>query len=708
MKTYTSTFGIILLGLIITLIICCKKESPKVEPTVTLTTATNITANSTTSGGSVTADGGDQVTARGVCWSSTNATPTTSDNKTTDGTGTGFFSSSLSGLTQGTTYNIRAYATNSVGTGYSSATSFKTLALAPTLTTTDLSAVTATSFNSGGNITNDGGSPVTARGDCWSSNQNPTFSDSKTSDGTGTGIFTSSVTGLAAGTTYYARAYATNSIGTTYGNQLTSKTSAVVPTLTTTVASSITSTTATSGGNITSDGGGAISIRGVCWGTTASPTTTGSKTSDNTGTGSFTSSITGLTANTTYYVRAYATNSAGTAYGSEISFKTSAKLPTLTTTAVTAITNTTASSGGNVTNDGGATISARGVCWSTSQNPTTTDNKTADATGTGVFTSSITGLTANTTYYIRAYASNSAGTAYGNQVSATTTNTPTGLADVYYGKVAVGGSFMPTAEYIKANFNRASGEVGGYPIPKKYQFDTTPGQYIYFVYKDSPSGVGYGYRAINWVRVPGACGSSQIAGYGVGSVYSYKQIDPPTTQILCAGTFFVQYYGKIDIDGTIYRVWKSGLANVDPVVEVFSIPDNPSGLADVYYGISTDTQVTADYILTNFTKTTGPVGTPTGKQYTFGDTFNTYRFWAIPDLPNTGERVIANLTTSDGLAVIGLQPGGTFYTYYQNNPTPPSQSIQYGKLDINGITYRLYRTTLKYTSTTTQFRVYSF
>jgi len=415
MKTNSKCFALLLSTLLLPLLFNCKKE--KVIPTVTLTAVTNITAISATSGGSITADGGVPVTARGVCWSSTNATPTASDNKTSDGIGSGSFSSSMSGLTQGTTYNIRAYATNSVGTGYSSASSFKSLALAPTLTTTDFSAVTATSFNSGGNITNDGGSPVTARGVCWGINQNPTVTDNKTSDGTGTGIFTSSVAGLTPGTTYYIRAYSTNSIGTSYGNQISTKTSATIPTLTTTAASSITSTTATSGGNITSDGGGAITARGICWSTSTNPTITDSKTTDGTGTGSFTSSLASLSAGTKYYVRAYATNSTGTAYGSEISFIALANLPTVTTTSATSITATSAISGGNITSDGGGAITARGVCWTFSTGPTISNNKTSDSSGTGVFTSSLTSLTANTTYFVRAYATNSAGVAYGNEIS---------------------------------------------------------------------------------------------------------------------------------------------------------------------------------------------------------------------------------------------------------------------------------------------------
>ena len=93
---------------------------------------------------------------------------------------------------------------------------------------------------------------------------------------------------------------------------------------------------------------------------------------------------------------------------------------TVTTIAITDIDKTTATGGGNVTADGGATVTARGICWSTAQNPTVDGNHTTDGTGTGSFTSSMTGLTANTTYYVRAYATNSVGTAYGEEVSFTT------------------------------------------------------------------------------------------------------------------------------------------------------------------------------------------------------------------------------------------------------------------------------------------------
>jgi len=200
---------------------------------------------------------------------------------------------------------------------------------------------------------------------------------------------------------------------------------ATLATLTTTAISAITTTTASSGGSISNDGGAAITARGVVWDTSTNPTIAlSTKTIDGSGTSSFSSSITGLVAATTYYVRAYATNSVGTSYGNQVVFTTSAlTLPTITTTAISATTNTTASSGGNITNDGGAAVTARGVCWSTSSNPTVAlSTKTIDGSGIGSFTSSITGLTLVTTHYVRAYATNSVGTAYGNQVVFATTS----------------------------------------------------------------------------------------------------------------------------------------------------------------------------------------------------------------------------------------------------------------------------------------------
>jgi uncharacterized protein (TIGR02145 family) len=176
---------------------------------------------------------------------------------------------------------------------------------------------------------------------------------------------------------------------------------------------------ATSGGNILTDGGVTVFIRGLCWSTSSNPTIAlSTKTVDGSGTGAFTSAITGLTNTTTYYVRAYATNAAGTAYGNEVVFTTLPPgVPTISTFNISSDFPSLGICGGNISSDGYATVTARGVCWSSSSNPTIAlSTKTVDGTGIGSFISSITGLTDNTTYYFRAYATNAIGTAYGNEV----------------------------------------------------------------------------------------------------------------------------------------------------------------------------------------------------------------------------------------------------------------------------------------------------
>ncbi len=389
-------------------------------PTVVTTTVHTIINISATAVGNVTADGGTPVTVRGICWD-TLQNPTIGGSHTTNGSGLGTFSASMTVLIPGTTYYVRAYATNTIGTAYGQQIAFMAHTT-PTVVTDTISNITGTTALCGGTVVLDGDTTVTTRGICWDTLPNPVINGRRTADGSGLGHYSSNMIGLAPNTTYYVRAYATNAHGTVYGAQVSFTTPSVVPTVTTTAASNITSTSATLGGNVTSDGGATVTARGVCWGTSPNPTVSGSHTTNGSGVGTFTSRRTGLTPGTTYYVRAYATNSVGTGYGNQVTFKTSAVVPTVTTAAASNITSTSATTGGNVTSDGGATVTARGVCWSTSPNPTVSGSHTTDGSGTGTFTSRLAGLTPGT-YYVRAYATNSAGTGYGNQVTFTTSNT---------------------------------------------------------------------------------------------------------------------------------------------------------------------------------------------------------------------------------------------------------------------------------------------
>lgn len=313
---------------------------------------------------------------------------------------------------------------------------------------------------------------------------------------------------------------------------------ATVPVLgNTTAVSVVTTTTATSGGSISADGGAAITTRGVCWAVTANPTISNSKTVDGTGTGAFVSNITGLTPGTLYYARAYATNSVGTSYGTEISFTTGTILtvPTLAaTTATSNISSTTALSGGNVLADGGAAVTARGVCWSTSSNPTTANTITTNGMGNGIFTSNLTGLTANTLYYVRAYATNSAGTAYGTQISFTAL--PNGTITIC------------SAVWMDKNLS-VTNYSNGDPIPlvtDPVQWAAlTTGAYCYYNNDQSTEAI-YG-RLYNWYAASDPRGLAP-AGWHVATSAEW------TTMTDCLGGMAIAG-GKIKEAGTVH--WNS-------------------------------------------------------------------------------------------------------------------------------------------------------
>jgi hypothetical protein len=434
------------------------------EPIVSSTSnVTSITQTSAVSGGSITSDNGSSITNRGVVWS-TSQNPTISlSTKTSDGTGIGQFSSTITGLTPSTLYYVRAFATNAIGTSYGPQVSFtsQSATTLATVNTTTATSITRNTATAGGQVVSDGGTQVTVRGVVWGTSVNPTVVlTTKTSDGTGVGTFTSTITGLSPSTLYYYRAYATNSNGTSYGSQLSFTSQSNLPTITTSPISAITPTSATSGGSSIVDGGASITQKGIVWSTLPNPTISlSTKTTQGTGTASFVSNMTNLTPGTLYYVRSYATNSAGTGYGNEITFTTSSlSLPTVSTATITNIQFTSAQGGGNVLTDGNSPVTARGVIWSTSPNPTVSlSTKTTNGTGLGTFTSDIINLTPGTFYYVRAYATNSVGTGYGDPVVFTATpgqspdittdlisSVTSNSATVTYSILSIGGGVLST------------------------------------------------------------------------------------------------------------------------------------------------------------------------------------------------------------------------------------------------------------------------
>jgi hypothetical protein len=419
--------------------------------------------------------------------------------------------------------------------------------------------------------------PILDRGVCLGINVNPTITNLKFSSTSISNLFSISISGLSQNTTYYVRAFVRNKAGIAYGNQLVFTTSNLInsiPELTTIGISGITINAALSGGIITTDGGMPVIQRGVCWSLVQNPTISDFITNDGTGIGSYSSSLSGLSPNTTYYIRAYATNAVGTAYGNQLSFTTSspsASIPVLTTSSISNILTNSAVSGGNITSDGGLTVTQRGVCWSTfNQNPTTSDNTTMNGTGIGPFASSLSSLSPNTTYFVRAYAKNAVGTAYGNQLSFTTPqltaaligsdncSTLNGITSLYYGMNSTS-SVWGTAStgyngncWIAPNPNM-SGNLGTVVGSNHYvQFTRSFINQGYIEFWINTYNPGYN-NLIPVIVVNGVTiGNATVVGGQTSSLYWMKVRSPiiaagnNTIKIIISGSYYVLKIDEID------------------------------------------------------------------------------------------------------------------------------------------------------------------
>jgi uncharacterized protein (TIGR02145 family) len=540
--------------------------------------------------------------------------------------GTGTFSFSPN-FTQAGVYNVTFIASDGfLADSEVVAITVNNVNQSPELTTDAVTGITGTTAECGGNITSDGGATVTARGVCWSINSTPTISDNITTDGAGTGNFTSSMTGLTGTTPYYVRAYATNSVGTSYGDEVAFTTVHETGTVTdidgniyqtvkignqwwmaenlkviryrngnaipyitdrTTWANinfgaycnyhNDVSIVATFGrlynwyavvdvNNIAPAGWhvptetewqtllGYLGGSGVAGGK-MKEAGTAHWSSPNTGAtneSGFTALGGGYRYTDGYYYNLgstadfwSATQSGGSsAWGKNLGYnfvhvnsysrsfrygfsvrcvKDADVVPTLTTAAVSEIMETTAECGGNITSDGGATVTARGVCWSTNPTPTVSDSKTTDGAGTGSFISSITGLTAGTLYYVRAYATNSVGSGYGDTLSFTTAASSGTVTDIdgnVYQTVTIGTQVW-MAENLKVTHYR-----NGDTIPNVTDgftwWNLTTGAYC--DYNNDVNNVATYGRLYNWYA---AVDSRNIApiGWHVASDAEWKQLE---------------------------------------------------------------------------------------------------------------------------------------------------------------------------------------
>jgi hypothetical protein len=248
-----------------------------------------------------------------------------------------------------------------------------------------------------------------------------------------------------------------------------------LPYLVTSAPKSVYSNTAIIGGNVTSDGGEVVTEKGICFGTMSSPDVNASVVTLGSGIGGFEISLVNLLPSTKYYARAFAKNNNGVAYGNIVDFTTTTinsaiNLPSITTNNVSAITSINAICGGNVISDGGGIVSTRGICWSTEENPDLNDAYLTNANGTGTFNITMPNLQPSTIYYVRAFATNDAGTAYGLVRSFTTeasysADNPCDLASTYFAENNLCNTFQINLSNITPTANITS--------PSCYIFSST-------------------------------------------------------------------------------------------------------------------------------------------------------------------------------------------------------------------------------------------
>jgi uncharacterized protein (TIGR02145 family) len=409
------------------------------KPTVTTNSVSGVSGSSVNTGGNVTNQGGSAVSERGVCWH-TSSSPLITHNKKKEGAGTGYFSVTINNLKPNTTYYLRAYAINKSGISYGATRTFKTSksesnenALIETIVAT---LITESSVTCSGKIELQQKDKLIEKGICWHTSPNPTISQNKKTSNSSSALFTVPISNLKPSTTYYYRAYVTTAAGTRYGNELSFTTKLSnetpekgIPSINISFPTNITSNSAlfsvaVSGPNIPTQ-----SQRGICYSLNPNPTVQNNKVLGSHNSTAFQISVSQLTPNKRYYACAFLEFQGNYLYSNPVKFNTSeeesaqpvfnneVQTPVVGTTQVSDVNATSLKANSEIINNGGSQILEKGFCFSTTQNPTINDSKVLAFDSGTDFESDISGLKSGTRYFIRAYAKNTKGIGYGNQIS---------------------------------------------------------------------------------------------------------------------------------------------------------------------------------------------------------------------------------------------------------------------------------------------------
>ena len=390
------------------------------DPQLSMVEVTVAATGTITAQANLAQEGINTITELGICWGTTEDIDPDNDGSTkVTAIALGDYTLTLEGeFTEGT-YYVRAYAKTAEGV-FTSA-EYKTFTITAPEVTTGTATVVDGQMQLNGELTKLGTPAATEMGVCWGTTAEPNVEgDHQAASAVAEGEYSVTATNLTAGT-YNARAYATYAFGTVYGDAVEFTISAPVVTTGADPVVDNEGQKVTVSGNVTDAGSADITKRGICYGTTAEPDTT-NKVAAAAGTGEFSATLTDLTAGVTYYARAYAVNAFGIAYGEDVTFQLEVLTDEPVVTTGTATYNTATGNidaAGEVVSAGlGGEVTERGICYSTSANPTVDDSKVAaESAGTGEFNVTLTGLTQNTIYHLRAYATNAAGTSYGDEIT---------------------------------------------------------------------------------------------------------------------------------------------------------------------------------------------------------------------------------------------------------------------------------------------------